>query len=144
MLCWAILASLLNILFPPRKIPADIRMFDVCMLENNQPKILHLRDFTNQTLCQQETSYTREDNPAFSFHLKQKGYEWELTEYADSLGDPLVYRYQIVNNQITPLWFSKGGMTNSILNWFFAFWVALIGYEIINSIQKRKSKKINP
>ncbi|MFW2176677.1 MULTISPECIES: hypothetical protein [unclassified Moraxella] len=142
MVCWAVLATLFNALMPPKHHQPNT-IFSVCIIENNQPTLIRLTDLNHHVLCTQETSQTKEDNPAFSFRLRQIKDDWEITEYADSPADPIVYHYQIKNNQVIPKWFSMGGMTNSMLNWFWAFWVALIAYEIRQSIHRRKQKSAN-
>lgn len=141
-LVWAIIGFMLSFDKPKPKTPSEY--FNICVIKNQTPINIELKDHTGEPLCNTPLKNIPMNNPVFHFHLNNIDNEWEMTTFTDSMADPFIYRYKIENNKAIPLWYNFGGNAWKMSVVVFEFFGAVLLLSIIKVIKNRLNKKNKP
>lgn len=151
MLLWMVIASGFDWFIKPNQHkPTDY--FTICVMENNQPNVLILTERNSLPLCQQDIEqtnlkgflYIELQQVQISDEAKTDLTEWHLRTWNDSMGDPVVYHYQVQDDKVIPMWQLYGGMMTTVSNWFLGLIVSTMIWQIGKRLIKFKTSQIKP
>ncbi|WP_323842163.1 MULTISPECIES: hypothetical protein [unclassified Moraxella] len=139
LLVWAFIAWLLAIFTQPKAMKVG-EYFHICVLDKQTPKAIAIKDYQNEPFCDTPFDYKPINNPMFRFKLDKMGDEWQITEYTDSLSDPHIYRYKIIQNQAIPISHQYGGMATKFSAVICGLFLTAFLRMILKRIKKKKAK----
>lgn len=147
LLIWLISTLILGFILQPKPEtitnPSD---FKICILQQQQPELIALKSYQQQTLCQQKLNFSDGGENFYGFKPVDDGFK--LTHNGDDFNTPIIYHYHIQQNHhgniIQPISITKGGLLAYMLAMMICFILTPIIWYIIERLYKKyRSIKAN-